>query len=85
MFLRYRAIAACLFLSGCAAMSENECRTGDWYALGERDALSGSRPQLERYADQCGRYQLRPSEQDYLAGWAIGYSEWNNRVSRSRM
>jgi hypothetical protein len=81
----YRAIAACFLLSGCAAMSENECRTGNWYALGERDALSGSRPQIERYADQCGRYQVRPSEQDYMAGWAIGYSEWNNRVSRSRM
>jgi len=81
----YRAIAACLLVSGCAAMSESECRTGNWYALGERDALSGSRPQLERYADQCSRYQLRPSEQDYMAGWGIGYSEWNNRVSRRGM
>ena len=60
----YRAIAACLLLTGCAAMSESECRSGNWYALGERDALSGSRPQLERYADQCGRYQVAAAEKD---------------------
>jgi hypothetical protein len=80
----YRAIAACFLLFGCAAMSENECRVGNWYALGERDALSGSQPRIEQLADQCGRYQVRPSERDYMAGWSIGYSEWNNRVSRGR-
>ncbi len=81
----YRAIAACLFLTGCAAMSESECRTGNWYALGERDALTGNRPRIDQYADQCGRYQVRPSEEDYLAGWAVGYGEWNRRVSGSKL
>ena len=75
----YRAIAACLLLSGCAAMSESECRTGDWYALGERDATLGQRPLIERYADQCTRYGVRPAESDYLAGWAIGYSKTSFR------
>ena len=75
----YRAIAACLLLAGCAAMSESECRSGNWYALGERDATMGQRPLIERYGEQCARYGVRPMEGDYLAGWAIGYSKTSFR------
>ena len=65
-------------------MSESDCRQGNWYARGEQDALSGAQPQIARYAEHCASYQVRPSEQEYMAGWGAGYSEWNNRVSRSR-
>lgn len=81
----YRAIALCVLLGGCAAMSETECRAGNWYALGERDALYGNRPKIELYAEQCGRYQVKPAEQEYMTGWVDGYGEWNRRVSGSRM
>ena len=73
----HRALLAVLSLSGCAAMSEGDCRVGDWYARGEQDALMGNRPRIELYADQCGRYQVRPSENEYLAGWAEGYALYN--------
>lgn len=66
-------------------MSENECRTGNWYALGEQDALMGNRPKIDLYADQCGRYRIQPSETDYMAGWALGASEFNTRVGGSKM
>ena len=69
--MRYLAIT-CLLLGGCAA-AESDCRTGDWYALGERDATLGQRPQVDRYAEQCPG--VRVAESDYLAGWAIGYSK----------
>jgi uncharacterized protein DUF2799 len=72
-------------LAGCAAMSENECRTSNWYDLGQRDALAGAQPQIEHYAEHCGHFAVKPDEQQYLAGWALGYSEWNTRVSGSRM
>ena len=75
----------CAAFAGCSAMSEPDCRTTNWYAVGERDALLGQRPQIERYSEQCGRYAVQPAENDYLAGWGIGYSEWNRRVSGSRM
>ena len=79
-------LLSCVLVAGCAtAISENECRTSDWYSVGERDALLGQRPQIERYAEQCGRYAVKPAENEYLAGWGIGYSEWNRRVSGSRM
>jgi Protein of unknown function (DUF2799) len=83
--MRLVLLLCCAALAGCSAMSEQECRTSSWYALGERDALLGQRPQIERYAEQCGRYAVKPAENDYLAGWGIGYSEWNRRVSGSRM
>lgn len=69
-----------ILLSGCAAVQENQCRTGNWYEQGREEALMGNRASAERYA-QCSGFQ----ESDYLAGWSIGYSEWNQRVSGSRM
>ena len=75
----------CATLSACSSLSESDCRAANWYALGERDALLGQRPQIERYAADCDRYAVTPAEPEYMAGWGIGYSEWNRRVSGSRM
>lgn len=75
----------CAALAACSSLSESDCRAANWYALGERDALLGQRPQIERYAADCGRYAVTPAEPEYMAGWGIGYSEWNRRVSGSRM
>jgi len=71
--MRSRALA-CLLIGGCAT-PESDCRTSDWYALGERDATMGQRPLIERYNEQCVRLGVRPAESDYLAGWSIGYSK----------
>lgn len=65
-------------------MSEPECRSADWYKLGERDALLyGLRPRIDRYAHLCGRYGVQANEKDYLSGWTDGYREWAIRVSGS--
>ncbi|HUQ25112.1 MAG TPA: hypothetical protein VM140_05530 [Burkholderiales bacterium] len=71
---------SCLLLAGCAPMSEMACRTADWYEQGHAEALTGNRAKAEQYA-QCSGFQ----EKEYLAGWSVGYSEWNQRVSGSRM
>jgi hypothetical protein len=75
-----------ILLGGCAstAISENECRSTNWYARGEQDALMGNRPQIDTYNEQCSRFGAAPSEQDYMSGWAAGYGEWNRRVSGRR-
>jgi hypothetical protein len=71
-------------LAGCAAMSDSECRSANWYALGERDALSyGLRPQIDQYAHQCSRHGVQPSEKDYMAGWIVGDRERAIRMSGS--
>lgn len=73
-------------LGGCAAatLTEDECRSTNWYARGEQEALMGIRPQIDRYNEQCTRFGAAPSEKDYMDGWAYGYGEWNRRVSGGR-
>ena len=63
-------------------MGEAECRTTNWYALGERDGLIyGNRPRIDQYANQCGRHGVTPSEKEYMAGWTDGYREFEKRVA----
>ncbi len=80
-----RWLALCVLLAGCAPMMESECRAGDWYALGQRDAMAGLPPRIDQYAAQCGRFAVQPSEPSYMEGWQVGYTEWNHRVSGSRL
>ena len=80
------ALLFCLLVGGCAtAVLEKECRTSDWYGVGERDALAGRQPDIDRYARDCAHYAVKPGESDYMAGWQLGYSEYQLRTSRSRM
>jgi hypothetical protein len=71
-------------LAGCAAMSDSKCRSANWYALGERDALFfGLRPQIDQYAHQCSRHGVQAAEKDYMAGWIVGDRERAIRMSGS--
>ncbi|MFX6797281.1 hypothetical protein ABTH24_18600, partial [Acinetobacter baumannii] len=41
-------------LSGCAAMSVEECKTANWSLVGEKDGSKGSSPRLDQYYKACG-------------------------------
>lgn len=78
----YSAVLLGVLLAGCAAMSDNECRSATWYEIGERDALVyGLRPQIDLYAEQCRRHGVEVSENGYLAGWFYGERERALRMS----
>ena len=78
------ALLGCLLLSACAAMTESECRSADWYQLGYRDGdVYGLRPQIDIYAYQCKPFGVQAAESDYMKGWIDGYREWNTRVHGS--
>lgn len=82
-FLRYAGTGLALLLSACAAqttLTENDCRSGNWYQRGEQEAIMGLRPQIDLYAQQCSRFGAAPSEKDYMDGWAYGYGEWTRRM-----
>ena len=79
------AIALCALGTGCASMSENECRATNWYDRGSYDGLLGVQARIDQYAYLCSKYQVQPAQQDYLSGWADGYAEYNRRVSGTKM
>jgi hypothetical protein len=70
------AVLLAMLLSGCAALGDSECRTANWYEIGERDALVyGLRPQIDQYAYQCAKHSVQASEKEYMAGWLVGEGE----------
>ena len=78
------AAAGCLLLAGCAGLSEAECRSANWQALGELDGGTyGMRPRIDQYAWQCRAYNVEASEKGYMAGWQYGYGEYLRRMNGS--
>jgi hypothetical protein len=74
-------LLAAALLAGCAAMTESECRTTNWQALGELDGGAyGMRPRIDLLTQQCRAYNVTPAEAEYMAGWAYGYAEYQRRV-----
>ena len=58
-----------LFMSGCAVMSEEECVTGDWHAIGFEDGADGrTMNQLSRYREACAKYGITADAAAYRAG-----------------
>lgn len=79
---RVLALAAALALSGCAGMTQTECRGSSWYHVGYRDGdLYGLRPQIDQYAHQCKAFGVTAAEKEYLAGWVDGYREFIRRMT----
>jgi len=71
-------LVGCLtLLSGCASLSESECRAGRWYALGLDDGRAG-RPEarLASYRQACAEYGIHPAEADYIDGRLAGLREY---------
>ena len=80
--IKVLAVTAMLLLSGCAGMTQTECRSANWYERGYRDGdLYGLRPQIDQYAHQCGAFGITPVEKEYIAGWTDGYREFIHRMT----
>lgn len=76
IFIGLTAIAA-LGLSGCASMSENECVTADWYAIGFEDGSRGySADQIGNRRTACAKHGVTPDFQAYRSGRAEGLKEF---------
>ncbi len=58
-----------LFMSGCAVMSEEECVTGDWHAIGFEDGANGrTMNRLSRYREACAKHGITADAAAYRAG-----------------
>lgn len=79
---RFLLLAASLLAAGCAGLSDTECRSANWYDVGEREALVyGLRPQIDQYAHQCEKHGVQVPEKDYMAGWVVGNGERIRRAA----
>lgn len=66
-----------LVLAGCASLSEDECRTADWAAIGYADGAAG-RPgsRLADHREACAEYGIAPVLESYLVGRNKGLLEY---------
>ena len=62
-------LATSVLISGCATMSESECLTADWRAIGYEDGSAG-RPatQLGARRQACAEFGVTPSAKAWTAG-----------------
>lgn len=74
---RIALLALAVFLTGCASMSESECRVADWGRVGVVDGSSGApHNRIADYADDCGKIGIDPDVQAYRQGWDRGIVQY---------
>lgn len=78
MTLRYIASAFLILLtSACATMSEDECRTADWHAIGFEDGTRGLTPdQIGERRQTCAEHGVTPDLEAWLSGRERGLVEF---------
>jgi hypothetical protein len=60
-------------LSGCATLSRDECRQGDWASIGQRDGATGYPPsRIQQHAEACSSFGITHNAAAYKAGWDRG-------------
>jgi hypothetical protein len=69
-------LSACA-LSGCATLSEGECRTADWHQIGRQDGGHGfTRARLHKHREACSEYGVQPQPDRYYDGREIGLQQY---------
>ncbi|WP_235951037.1 DUF2799 domain-containing protein [Permianibacter fluminis] len=58
-----------LALSGCATLSETDCRSGDWYGVGLQDGENGqSLSRLSEHREACSEFGINIDGERYRQG-----------------
>lgn len=71
------AVLLALAASGCASLSERQCRSGDWTAIGRADGAKGlPAKEIERHREACAAHGVAPDEPRYRAGHEQGLAEY---------
>lgn len=66
-----------LVLSGCASMSEDECMTADWHAVGYEDGSRGYTTEaFSKHRKACASHGVTPNFANYQAGREEGLVEY---------
>jgi hypothetical protein len=75
--MRARAAILLILSSGCALfpLQEADCVGVDWRKRGYADGFGGHPQQYLRLADECPRFGVVVSEEEYFKGWNDGHDE----------
>ncbi|MGY6548000.1 MAG: DUF2799 domain-containing protein [Roseinatronobacter sp.] len=78
-----RAFLVLLLLGACASVSREECESGDWAAIGQRDGATGrvAEVQFERHQRACARVDVTPDRMAWQAGYAQGLRQFCTPLS----
>lgn len=70
MNTRYCLLAlSALLLSGCASLSENQCRTADWESIGYQDGSRGyDAGRIGNHSEACAEYGIKADRELYEEG-----------------
>lgn len=61
-----------VLLSGCAAMSVEQCKTANWFNVGEKDGAAGNKSHIDKYYSSCKKANIIPSQNLYEMGYLKG-------------
>jgi hypothetical protein len=74
--------AGMLVLSGCANMSQADCETADWNAIGYEDGVNGARDSMiGQHRKECSKHGVTPDLDEYLAGHAEGSKKYCTKTN----
>jgi hypothetical protein len=71
------ALLALGALSGCASMSQEECKLADWYTVGFEDGSRGyTADRIGQHREACAEHGVAPDLQAYQSGREAGLREY---------
>lgn len=74
---RLTVVVVLAVLSGCASLSGEQCRQGDWYGVGLNDGRAGEAfSRLNEHIRACREYGVTIDEPTYAAGRSAGLQEY---------
>lgn len=71
------ACLCALGVSGCASLSEGECREADWYEIGLHDGQDGQpRSMLDDHRKACAKHGIVPTTEAWYLGREVGLMDY---------
>lgn len=75
--MKYLFLLCVLFITGCASLSEDECKKGDWEGLGFKDAMKGyTEGRTDSYQKACSEYGISVDQAKYDKGFQNGLKKF---------
>ena len=71
------ALGLATLVVACAPISESECLTGNWAAIGFADGKAGrTANRFGTYVEECRQYGVRPDQSAYALGRSEGLAQY---------